>query len=201
MIESVGPDRIVAAKTHKVFTDDMFPWMEELQEQRKIQVVVSYRDPRDMCLSLVDHGARSRESGRHAFARIQNVRRAGNLVEKATQKFRKWASLKGSLRLYFDTVAFSPDDAIDAIERTFGVSCDHDNVKRHAFEDAFTQKNKAKRNRFEDEMDDKNKKILTKKFSEFIEVVCKNNDDRWFSDYREGLLAGTVVGALDDEEE
>jgi hypothetical protein len=50
-------------------------------------------------------------------------------------------------------------------------------------------------------MDDKNKKILTKKFSEFIEVVCKNNDDRWFSDYREGLLAGTVTGALDDEEE
>lgn len=190
IIEQIGPDRIVAAKTHMCFRDDMFSWMEELQAERKIQIVVSYRDPRDVCLSLIDHGERARESGRRGFSKIHDLARAADVFERAIRKFRKWASLKGSLRLYFETLAFSPDDAIDAIEKTLGVSCDHEEAKRHAFEDAFTQRNKAQKNRFEDELDEVQKKEMAERFSEFIERVCRNNDEAWFNSYRELTLAG-----------
>jgi hypothetical protein len=85
-------------------------------------------------------------------------------------------------------MAFSPDDAIDAIEDVLGVSCDHEAAKTHAFEGAFTQRNKAKRNRFEDELDETQKKELGTRFGEFIERVCQQNDDQWFTAYREQAL-------------
>ena len=189
MIEQIGPDRIVAAKTHKCFFDDMFGWMEDLQAARKIQVVTSYRDPRDVCLSLVDHGAKARESGRSGFSKIHDLSRAADVFARAIPKFRKWGALRGSLRLYFETMAFSPDAAVDAIETALGVSCDHEEAKKHAFEDAFTQRNKARKNRFEEELDEAQKKELETRFGEFIERVCRKNDDRWFAAYREQVLS------------
>ena len=189
LLDTIGDGHMLAVKTHMVFDDSMFPWLEELQQQRKLQVVASYRDPRDICLSLVDHGERSRDAGKESFAHIGDLEHAAGLVDKAIPKFRKWASLKGALRLYFETVAFAPDDAISTVERALGVTCDHDEVKRHAFEDAFTQTNKAQKTRFEEEMDVSDQNELGEHFAEFIERVCKQNDPKWFSDYRDQLLA------------
>ncbi|HVU19370.1 MAG TPA: sulfotransferase domain-containing protein [Gemmataceae bacterium] len=189
LLEKIGDERMIAVKTHMVFDDGMFAWLEELQRQRKLQVVASYRDPRDICLSLVDHGERSREAGKESFAHIRNLERAAGLVEKAIPKFRKWASLEGSLRLYFETVAFAPDEAISAIEGVLGVSCNHEEVKRHAFEDAFTQKNKAQKSRFEQEMDATARSELSETFADFIERACKQGDQQWFSSYRDQILA------------
>ena len=188
IVDAIEPGRIVAAKTHKCFEAEDFSWYEDLQRQRKIQVVASYRDPRDMCLSLVDHGARSRESGQESYAHIEDLKDAARLISNAIPKFRKWASLSGSLRLYYDTVAFSPDVAIDAIERVLGVTADHEEAKKHAFEDSFTQFNKAQKKRFESELSDREKGDMQRRFGDFIEQVCERNEEQWFSGYREQVL-------------
>jgi len=187
-IERIGPDRIVAAKTHKVFPDEMFPWLEEMQAARKIQAVASYRDPRDICLSLVDHGERARANGEGSFAHIEGLERAMGLVEKAIPKFRQWGALNGTLRLFYETVAFAPDEAIDAIEATLGVTGDHEAAKKHAFEDSFTQRNKAKKNRYMDELDDGEKADMLDTFGVFIEKVCQNDDPAWFVRHRRRVL-------------
>ncbi|HTT99475.1 MAG TPA: hypothetical protein VMF58_15615 [Rhizomicrobium sp.] len=188
IVSAIEPGRIVAAKTHKCFEEDEFAWYEDMQAQRKIQVVASYRDPRDMCLSLIDHGARSRESGQESYAQIEDLKDAARLVSNAIPKFRKWASLNGSVRLSYDTVAFSPDAAIDTLESVLGVTCDHEAARKHAFEDSFTQRNKAQKMRFESEMDDQQKRDMQRRFGEFIERVCGQNDQQWFSSYREQVL-------------
>ena len=190
LIAAIGCENIVAAKTHKCFEDPDFPWMEDLQRHRKIQVVASYRDPRDMCLSLLDHGRRSREAGRRAFSGVRKISRAIEVIEKAIPKFAKWSSLEGSLRLYFETVAFAPDDAIDAIERALGVSCDHEEAKRHAFEDAFTQHNKGKKARYEEELSERESQAMLRTFGPFIERVCRENDETWFEEFRRRILSG-----------
>src|SRR5437773_11540492 len=51
LIEAIGPDRKIAVKTHSSFPDRMFRWLERLQASGKLQVIASYRDPRDICLS------------------------------------------------------------------------------------------------------------------------------------------------------
>jgi len=183
--ENIGPDRIVAAKTHMPLPDELYGWAEEMQAARKLQVIASYRDPRDICLSLIDHSKRSRELGQDSYAALRNLDRASRAVEKAIRKFRQWASLEGSLRLFYETVAFSPDEAIDAIERALGVSADHEQAKQHAFEDSFTQRNKASaRNRYIEEMDDAQKAEMLEKFGPFIADVCGRNDQAWFDAHR-----------------
>jgi hypothetical protein len=185
---AIGEDRIVAAKTHKAMPEALFPWLEEMQAARKLQVFASYRDPRDICLSLVDHGVKSRDAGRPGFARIHALDDAADVVERAISKFRTWAALKGTQRLYFDTVAFAPDEAIAAIEHVLGVAADHEAVKRHAFEDAFTQKNKAARHRYEDELGEADRAALDRRFAEFIDV-CRSDDQTWFDARRAEILS------------
>ncbi|HEY1961611.1 MAG TPA: hypothetical protein VGG69_04260, partial [Rhizomicrobium sp.] len=53
-IGEIGPDRTVAAKTHLPLPVPLFGWLETMQAARKIQVIASYRDPRDMVLSMLD---------------------------------------------------------------------------------------------------------------------------------------------------
>ena len=190
LIDAVGPDRIVAAKTHKTFDDALFAWMEEQQRLRRLQVVASYRDPRDICLSLIDHGARSRDSGRRGFSRIKDLDDAEHVVSRAIGKFAKWGALEGTLRLYFETAAFDPDAAIAAIEGVLGVKGDAESAKKHAFEDAFTQRNKAKRSRYLDEMDEAEQARMLKTFGSFIEQACLAKDDQWYRAIRGRLLAG-----------
>jgi len=191
LIEALGDERILAAKTHQCFEDADFRRMEELQHQRKLQVFTSYRDPRDMCLSLIDHGARSREAGRPGFSRVHDLSRAVEVIERAIPKFAKWSSLRGSLRLYFETVAFEPDAAIDVIEAGLGVVCDRKKAKRHAFEKAFTQRNKAQKTRHEEELSATEKEAMLDAFGPFIERVCRSKDDSWFGEFRSQMLAGS----------
>jgi hypothetical protein len=199
LIAEIGPDRIVAAKTHKTFDDAQFPWLEEQQRLRNLQVIASYRDPRDICLSLIDHGVKSRDAGRKGFSHIHDLDHAAFVVSRAIGKFAKWGALEGTLRLYFETVAFEPDEAVAEIERVLGVEGDAEAAKKHAFEDAFTQRNKAKRSRYLDEMDAGQQARMLQTFGTFIERVCAAKDDGWYRDFRGKLLAGAPaeeIGAV-----
>jgi hypothetical protein len=49
----------------------MFPWLEDLQARDALQVVVSWRDPRDICLSLLDAGEWSRRLQAGAFTELE----------------------------------------------------------------------------------------------------------------------------------
>jgi len=189
IIEQAGPDRIIALKTHSDFPDDMFGWLEEAQADRRLQVIASYRDPRDICLSLMDSGRKSREKGKKAFSGIEDLEKAAAKVKNRIKHFRKWAALKGTLRLNYETVAFEPDAAIDAIESVLNIKADHARVKEYAFGEAHTLKNKAKRARYLDEMDDAQKQAMQETFGRFIAKVCEKNDQTWFDKYRASLVA------------
>ncbi len=162
----IGPERKIALKTHAAFPDEMFCWLEAMQARRELQVIVSWRDPRDMCLSLLDD--------------------AVEYVRKRVARYRKWAALRGSLRLDYDTVAYAPDDAIDAIEKVLQVTGNHLQAKRHAFEEANTQKNKARRDRHLDEMAEEQKARLENVFRRFIREA---GQESWREQVRERLLA------------
>ena len=189
LIAKIPPSQIVAVKTHAAFKPDLFRWLEELQQKRVLQVIASYRDPRDICLSLVDAGERLRQRGQErSFARVTDLDVAVGNVGQRLVGFRRWAALKGTLRLNYEVVAFEPLKAIAAIEEVLGVKSDHEQVMRYAFEEAFTLKNKAKRHRYEDELDETQKTALRKEFRKFIKHVMERNDQAWFDEYRETML-------------
>lgn len=191
VISEIGDNRIIAVKTHEAFPPPMFEWLENLQAERKLQVFASYRDPRDICLSLLDQAQDARDRGRFTFSRIADLEHAVGNVKRRLSSFQRWAALTGSVKLYYETVAFSPDDAITAIEKALGLTADHEAVKKYAFEEAFTQKNKAVSHRHL-ELDPEEQKKLRREFGKFIRRAFDGDFDKWLADYRLRLLERTA---------
>ncbi|MBV8976268.1 MAG: sulfotransferase domain-containing protein [Alphaproteobacteria bacterium] len=190
LIAKIGPGRIIAVKSHARLEREDFAWFEERQRAGELKVIASFRDPRDVALSLVDAGRKSRElhGGDRAFARIGDLDQALRRVEKRIKDFRRWAALEGTLRLNYEDVAFQPDKAIAAVEQALGLSADHDAVKRHAFDEASTQRNKGVSRRHEQELDEAQAKILRRRFRSFLRNVCERDQQRWFDICRERVL-------------
>lgn len=181
-------DRWVAVKTHAGIRDPVFPYLEELQAKRLIQIIASYRDPREICLSLTDAGAHARAHNRKAFSEFTDIESAVPGVLRQIGKFQRWGAVRGTLRLDYDLVAFSTDDAIDRIEERLGIACDRAYAKRYAFNEAFTQKNKAKRHRAKEDLSKERYAALTATFADFLENVCEHQNESWFANAREEIL-------------
>jgi hypothetical protein len=107
---------------------------------------------------------------------------------KIDQKFYKWAAITGALLLSYDEVAFDPEAAITRIENCFGLKIDREEVKRHAFEEAFTQKNKGRRNRFESELAPEQAKRLQEAFAQFLSNFLDGAPVEWLSAKRLQIL-------------
>jgi hypothetical protein len=188
LLDQIGTERRIAVKTHADFLLPLFPWIEEMQARREVQIVASYRDPRDICVSLMDAGKLARKDGRKAFSLIQSLSDAAESVQRQIAKFRNWGSVHGALRLSYELVAFSPDKALDAIEHLLDVRCDRAAAKKHAFEDAFTQKNLGGIDRFKTELSAEEQRQLTEKFEAFIRQVCEEQREVWFTEHRNQVL-------------
>jgi len=189
LIESIGPKRRIAVKTHAPLPAALFAWMEELQAQRAMQVVASFRDPRDICLSLLDAAEKSRRTGAKGFVALDNLDDAIAYTAARTRWFRRWAALRGTLRLDYETVAFAPDNAIAAIEEALNVSCDRAAATRFAFEDALNTKNRAVPHRHREELSPEKTAALTRSFRQFIRQACEKDSQQWYDRERARLLA------------
>ena len=188
LVETVG-ERWIAVKTHAGFPDPLFPFFEKLEKKRQLRVIASYRDPREICLSLIDAGAVSRAEGKKEFSEVRDIESAIPRVSEQIVKFRKWGALRNTLRLDYDTVAFDADVAIDRIEHSLGIAGNRDQAKEHAFGSAFTQKNKAERHRARKELTPEQDARLREAFAAFLENVYEKNNEQWFSSQRKTILA------------
>jgi len=167
ILSAIG-ERWIAVKTHSGIADPLFTYVAKLQRERKLQLVVSYRDPRDICLSMLDAGERSRAAGAKEFSEITDLSVAAARVSEQVEKFFKWSAVPGALLLPYDTVAFDPETAIDQIQSCLGLHVDRERAKQYAFEEAFTQKNKAQRRRFVSELTAQQNAELEKTFATVI---------------------------------
>ena len=184
----IGPDRKIAVKTHSAMPAGTFGLLEEMQQKGEIQIVASYRDPREMCLSLLDAARKNTRDGTNAFGGKADLETAAQGVERRIRDFREWASVKGALRLDYDTTAFLPDNAMDKIEPVFGFTCDRAAVKQYAYKEAYTQKNKARRARYKELSPEQNAELMDR-FGDFIRRVCDLDDQSWFDECRAEMMS------------
>jgi hypothetical protein len=183
VLSAVG-DRWIAVKTHSGIADPLFTYVEKLQVEGRLQLVVSYRDPRDICLSMLDAGEAARASGVKEFSEVTDLAVAATRVSEQIEKFFKWAAVRGALLLHYDTVAFDSETAIDRIETCLGLHVDRERAKQYAFEEAFTQKNKARRDRFLNELTTEQKIALDNTFATFISNFIDNDPGQWLAEKR-----------------
>jgi hypothetical protein len=188
LMAAVG-ERWIAVKTHGGIGDPMFAYLDEMHEAGKLQVIVSYRDPRDVCLSLVDAGVKARAIGMVEFSEITDLDSAVAAVSEKVEKFAKWAALRHALLLDYNTVAFAPDRAIDLLEARLGMRPDRERVKRYAYEEAFTEKNRARRDRFRSELTPEQNAELKRMFGEIIANFFEGDPEPWRTRTRAEILA------------
>ncbi|HKO18626.1 MAG TPA: sulfotransferase domain-containing protein [Acidobacteriaceae bacterium] len=192
LLAAIG-ERWIAVKNHSPITDQIFRYLERLQREGLVRITASYRDPRDICLSLLDAAVQARVLGTKEFSEFTDLKIAVRIMKRKLAAFRRWGALKGALRLDYDTVAFSPDRAIDQIERFLGITSDRERAKQYAFNEASTQMNKGKRHRAVEELSPEDYAWLTAAFSEFLE---RANDDSWYAELRRQIRSGARAQRL-----
>ncbi|MEM6547226.1 MAG: hypothetical protein AAF713_05725 [Pseudomonadota bacterium] len=161
-------DKLIIVKTH---ANQPYKWRKrfaEWAEQGLVGAHANSRDPRDICLSMLDAGVKARRNGRKAFADVVTLDDVIPRIQKQFKTFEQWRGLPNCLVLRHKENAENPDTAIARIARHLGVTCNAEAVKRHAFEDAFTQKNKAVPDRWRSELSEADLARLNEAFADYL---------------------------------
>lgn len=94
-----------------------WPAMHRLRMLRRLNVAritLSYRDPRDMILSMIDHGKRSRagKDPRNAFIRCESVLQVVPLVERKMEELMRWRQVPGVHLIRYEALMTDADAVI-----------------------------------------------------------------------------------------
>jgi hypothetical protein len=180
--EDVG-DLPVVIKTHGGVT----PAAARAVAEGTAQVFVSYRDLREVALSLLDHGARSRRKGTKDFARFYEVSDTLEDIKTQTQRLEGWVRACDPLLLPYDEICFDTPSTIYRIAERLGVSVDIESIcaEFRSNKQLIGQFNKGEKGRFEREMDTVTSALFIKSFARYYrtyfpeEIQAKNIFDHY----------------------
>jgi SAM-dependent methyltransferase len=164
-IQSDVGDLPVVIKTHGPVT----PAAVQLVVGGQAKVFASYRDLRDVALSLLDHGARSRRMGIRDFAEFHELSDTIGSIEVQIRRFDDWVKSCEPLLIRYDEICFDTRKTIVRVAECLGVSVDIDSIF-HDFEvnkTSIGQFNRGQKNRFEHEMDAAMSRLFLRKFDQY----------------------------------
>ncbi len=199
LLKEVAQGEFVAIKLHTGLRQPEADFIGQQISAGTIKLHVNFRDPREVCLSLVDAGAKAREKQRQAFSEIVTLSDAANAVKRQLNICRRWGSIEGALPLFYNQVAFETGAAIERICADFGFpmfdqpTCAE--LMAPLFGETFTQKNKAVKDRYKDDLTVRQNEMLLDQIPgvrPFINRVCEQGDYSWFSQIRRGATEEVV---------
>lgn len=143
----------------------------DLVEQGKAFASATYRDPRDIAVSLVDHGQRSREKGIADFANFHKPADALPELKHQLNRLNPWLNLSACQPLSYDLIRTNPQKVVQIILDQLGLKdLDVDDVL-----EPFTQKssiihyNVGASGRYLDVMSEQEVEDFDKSFKDLIE--------------------------------
>lgn len=137
----------------------------------------TYRDPRDIALSMVDHGARARRNNEVGFTEIRTVDDAIDNIKHQTNSLLAWLSLPNVRPIYYDDVAFNMKHTTTKLVSDLGLSVNLEKVLQMGGKDRFTQKNKAVRERYKADMSEETSERFLQIFAPMYErLILKRHD-------------------------
>jgi hypothetical protein len=119
-IQSDVGDLPVVIKTHGPAT----PAAVRLVTDGKAQTFASYRDLRDVALSLLDHAERSRRMGIRDFAEFHELSDTMGSIGVQVRRFDDWVKSCAPVLIPFDDICFDTPIAIQKISNVLGVAID-----------------------------------------------------------------------------
>ena len=117
-------DADIVLKTH----GPLHPEVRALIEAGVILANASIRDPREIALSMLDHGVRARTWRRRPFAEYQNVRDTLPALDLQFGRFRDWSAARGVKVFTFNQICFGTPDVVDQLAKQVGVQVDAERI-------------------------------------------------------------------------
>jgi hypothetical protein len=139
----------LAIKTH---TRPDEPIIDALQSGRAFAHAI-YRDPRDIALSMLDHGKRARRDGKPAFSEFVEIADTIEPIKHQANTLLAWLSLPNVKPLFYDDIAFATAQTLPGLMDDLNIQTDAAQVINTVQNDRFTQFNIGRPNRHEREMD------------------------------------------------
>ena len=187
LLKEIASTEIIAVKTHVPFKPGESDFIEKKIAEGQMKVHVNVRDPREMCLSLIDAGTKARANEHKAFSEIATLEDAIKVVARQLANCARWGALKGAKFLHYNDVAFDTEKTVQDICEDFGfLSFSQDEMKLvidRVTADAFTQKSKAVKDRYKDDLTLRQNDFILENLNgarSFIRRVCEQKDYGWF---------------------
>lgn len=162
----------IALKTH--MRPD--PCVVEMIQSGEAVAHASYRDPRDMILSMLDHAEKSRFEGLDNFAELADLEQTLVNVRHQFDSLTAWLRLPGTMPLYFEDLGFKTAQSLRRILERLDLNFDPELLSDIVLNHRFTQKNKGVKIRFETEMKPEDSARIAKEFSPFIDRFITNRN-------------------------
>jgi hypothetical protein len=110
--------RDVVLKTHGGAHPDIVP----LVESGDVLASASVRDPREMALSMIDHGRRSRQWGYEEFSAFHTPRDTLASLDEQMEWFRSWTSLPRVPVFAYNDICFDTPSVVERLAAQIGVA-------------------------------------------------------------------------------
>lgn len=185
----VAAEEIIAIKVHGPLAPDTQAWLEAAIAEGSYRLHVNYRDPREVCLSLLDASEKARARDPDAtrgFGIIQGWEAAAAFAQKQVQHCLAWAAVPGALHLYYNDVAFATEAVLDRMCAHLMLpllsTTENAELRQQVFETAFTQRNKAVADRWRSDLTSAQNADLLARIEGatcFIERACEARDTEW----------------------
>ncbi len=153
--------------------------------ENRSKVFISYRDLRDVSLSLIDHGARARKVGIKDHTDILKPEDALPLIKVGLERMDSWVRDCAPLMIPYNEICFDTPTTIRRVADRFGVAVSVGEVMdgfKHKEKD-IGQFNKGVIDRYKTEMNDNTSELFLKTFRSYYE--------KYFPEALEVELAGT----------
>ncbi|QHQ34963.1 hypothetical protein [Algicella marina] len=162
----------IVIKTHGRPTPRMVNWIES-GEGRGHAI---FRDPRDMALSMLDHGRTARERNRPAFAEIHTLEDACKGIANQLDSLTAWLQLPGIAALQYDTLAFQTETAAQHILEQLGLGGNPRRIARRVLRSGKTLMNKGIASRYKTEMSPEISAAFLSRFRPFYDILLDKPD-------------------------
>jgi hypothetical protein len=127
-----------------------------------------YRDPRDMALSMLDHGKRARANGKSAFAEIETLEDAKNGIRNQCDSLTAWLRLPNVLPLDFEDIAFDMQTTAQRILNQLAITGNPEKIVNAVLDGRFTQFNKGIPHRYKTEMSQQDDRKFAREFAPLL---------------------------------
>jgi hypothetical protein len=122
---AIPPEALLVLKTHSPLSNSV----RDAMDRGIVKASVTYRDPRDCAVALLDVAERDRQRGLHrGFAEVGTMREAIELIAGNLWNTETWLSDPRVLRVPFDDLANRPLQVVRRLGQHLGIPTEADRI-------------------------------------------------------------------------